>query len=108
MSLATTLAVALSLALRAVVEITLQIAIGDLGVEPLSEMGAGEVLLQPLVQIALFGLFALLGYWRGRRQILATYVGQILRRLSPDARNEVVGFLHAHALQAPTASSGEG
>ncbi len=95
---ATTLAVALSFCLRALMESTLPMAARELGIEPLRKAGAGMVLFQLLAAIGLFGVFALLGYWRGRQQIVATYVGQVLRRLAPEARNEVVGFLHDHAL----------
>lgn len=50
----------------------------------------------------LFVAFALLGYWRGRRQRLASYVAHLLRQIPEDSRSIIIDLVfeearrHAH------------
>ena len=50
------------------------------------------------------GLFALLGYWRGTRQRLSSYLSYILGRVSSDTRDAIVALAYDEAIKAEKAN----
>lgn len=45
----------------------------------------------------LFGVPALIGYWRGRRQHLATYLGYLLKRIDRETRTAIIALAYEEA-----------
>lgn len=56
---------------------------------------------QAAIGIPLFFVVGCLGYWRGRRQRLATYLSYLLGRVSEDTRETIVELAFAEASKRP-------
>ena len=63
-----------------------------------SGLATEDLLLEALTTSALVASAMLLGYWRGRRQVSGTYLGYLLAKVRPEARQAIVTLAHDEAL----------